>query len=231
MPNNLDSAIARARQAREVFASGDGDPVPDYLRDLVRDDVPALLDALGRVFAVIRQNAITQANQERKLAEASRIVEAARAWRRDVDPRYGEASAEALCKLVDENADTADKPAPDQFDPEYAPATLGEGLTVTPGEWTPLDDAGTQIYLYGDRPADIVVQPVGDDLARQVDVARELIGTVRVIAETWRDDPGGYPDGAAEPMEQIATVLLGPRGQRRPTVTRPRSIEGGADRG
>lgn len=43
----------------------------------------------------------------------------------------------------------------------------------------------------------------------------ELIGTVRTIAETWRTDPGAYPDGAADPLEQIATVLLGPRSTRK----------------
>lgn len=50
---------------------------------------------------------------------------------------------------------------------------------------------------------------------RQVDVARELVGTVRAIAETWRTDPGAFPDGAADPLEQIATVLLGPPSTRK----------------
>lgn len=43
----------------------------------------------------------------------------------------------------------------------------------------------------------------------------ELIGTVRAIAETWRTDPGAFPDGAADPLEQIATVLLGPPSTRK----------------
>lgn len=47
------------------------------------------------------------------------------------------------------------------------------------------------------------------------DVARELIGTVRAIAETWRADPGVFPDGAADPLERIATVLLGPPSTRK----------------
>lgn len=37
-------------------------------------------------------------------------------------------------------------------------AHLGEGMTVNPGEWTPLDDHGTEIYVYGDQPVDIVVK-------------------------------------------------------------------------
>ena len=37
-------------------------------------------------------------------------------------------------------------------------AHLGDTMTITPGEWTPLDDNGTQIYLYGDQPADVAVQ-------------------------------------------------------------------------
>lgn len=55
---------------------------------------------------------------------------------------------------------------------------------------------------------------------RQLDIARELIGTVRSIAETWRTDPGVYPDGAADPLEQIATVLLGPRPTRKQEARR-----------
>lgn len=104
---------------------------------------------------------------------------------------------------------------------EPSPAQLGETMTVAAGEWTPLDDLGTQLYVYGDQPVDIAVQRAeADDQIRQIDVARELISAVRTIAATWRDDPGAYPDGAGDPLEQIGTILLGSRGQRR-GVTRP----------
>jgi hypothetical protein len=107
--SDLDlDAIQRRRAAARAFVLDDMRVRPTAeVRDFFDQDVPALLDALGRAFAVIRQNAITQANQERQLAETNRIVEAARAWRQDVDPRYGEASAEALCKAVDEMGDIA----------------------------------------------------------------------------------------------------------------------------
>lgn len=103
---------------------------------------------------------------------------------------------------------------------EPSPAEMGETATLTPGEWEPLDDIGTQIYVYGDQPVDVAVQRADVDdevrrLNREVDVARELIGTVRAIAETWSTDPGAFPDGAADPLEQIATVLLGPPSTRK----------------
>lgn len=103
---------------------------------------------------------------------------------------------------------------------EPSPAEMGDTTTLQPGVWEPLDEIGTQVYVYGNQPVDIAIQyaAVEDELRqlrREVDVARELIGTVRTIAETWSTDPGAFPDGAAEPLEQIATVLLGPRGQRR----------------
>lgn len=41
---------------------------------------------------------------------------------------------------------------------EPSPAELGETMTVTPGEWTPLDDLGTAIYVYGDQSVDVAVQ-------------------------------------------------------------------------
>ena len=34
-------------------------------------------------------------------------------------------------------------------------AHLGETMTIAPGEWTSLDDHGTQIWVYGDQPVDI----------------------------------------------------------------------------
>lgn len=41
---------------------------------------------------------------------------------------------------------------------EPSPAELGDTTTLDPGEWTPLDEIGTQIYVYGDRPVDVAVQ-------------------------------------------------------------------------
>lgn len=38
------------------------------------------------------------------------------------------------------------------------PAQLGASLTLDPEEWTPLDDNGTEIWLYGDQPVTIVVR-------------------------------------------------------------------------
>lgn len=113
---DIDTIQRRNREAL-AFATeqvGGSEYAPEAVLEHFNDDVPALVDALGRAFAVIRQNAITQVNQERKLAEASRIVEAARAWRQDVDPRYGEASAEALCKAVDELDRATTRPNPYQ---------------------------------------------------------------------------------------------------------------------
>ncbi|GAA0493879.1 hypothetical protein Ade02nite_21010 [Paractinoplanes deccanensis] len=37
-------------------------------------------------------------------------------------------------------------------------AHLGEGMTIEPEKWTPIDDNGTEIYVYGDRSVDIVVR-------------------------------------------------------------------------
>ncbi len=41
---------------------------------------------------------------------------------------------------------------------EPSPAEMGDTTTLTPGEWTPLDEIGTQIYIYGDQPVDIAIQ-------------------------------------------------------------------------
>ncbi|GLW32244.1 hypothetical protein [Actinoplanes regularis] len=77
---------------------------------------------------------------------------------------------------------------------EPSPAQLGETMTLSPGEWTPLDDLGTEIYLYGDQPADVAVQVADvDNEVRQLraEVARlqaelDAIGGLRVI-----EHPGG----------------------------------------
>lgn len=55
-------------------------------------------------------------------------------------------------------------------------AHLGDTLTVQPREWTPLDDNGTQICVYGDQPVDVAVQPA--DISNQIRAA--------VVAEQLR---------------------------------------------
>lgn len=49
-------------------------------------------------------------------------------------------------------------PRPDEDESGPSPAQLGDTMTLVPGEWTPLDDNGTEIYVYGDRPVDIALQ-------------------------------------------------------------------------
>lgn len=74
-------------------------------------------------------------------------------------------------------------------DLEPSPAQLGDTMTVAPGEWTPLDDRGTEIYLYGDRPVDIAVQAAEqNDEVRQLhaEIARlraemDAIGGLRLV--------------------------------------------------
>lgn len=41
---------------------------------------------------------------------------------------------------------------------EPSPAELGDTTTLAPGEWTPLGEIGTQIYVYGDQSVDIAIQ-------------------------------------------------------------------------
>jgi hypothetical protein len=61
----------------------------------------------------------------------------------------------------------ADPRHPDSTEP--SPAQLGETMTLDAGEWTSLDDHGTQIYLYGEQPVDIAFQT-----AAQPDEIRQL---------------------------------------------------------
>lgn len=49
----------------------------------------------------------------------------------------------------------------DQDSLEPSPAELGDTITVAPGEWTPIDDYGTEIYAYGDQPVTLVVKQRG----------------------------------------------------------------------
>lgn len=74
---------------------------------------------------------------------------------------------------------------------EPSPAQLGDTMTINPGEWTSLDDNGTEIYLYGDRSVDVAVR-VADRKAENILVA------VRELAENWdeQDDESGGPDAA-----------------------------------
>jgi hypothetical protein len=61
-------------------------------------------------------------------------------------------------------------------DLEPSPAQMGDTMTVTACEWTPLDDHGTQIYVYGDQPVDIAVQIADvDDEVRQLRAALDQI--------------------------------------------------------
>jgi hypothetical protein len=39
-----------------------------------------------------------------------------------------------------------------------SPAQLGDTMTVEPGKWTPLDEIGTQVYVYGDQSVDVAIQ-------------------------------------------------------------------------
>jgi hypothetical protein len=55
-------------------------------------------------------------------------------------------------------------------------AQLGETMTVDPREWTPLDDHGTEIYVYGDQPVDIAYQAGAEDEIRQLREALDQIG-------------------------------------------------------
>lgn len=67
------------------------------------------------------------------------------------------------------------RPADQHDDREPSPAELGDTMTVEPGAWTPLDEIGTEIYVYGDRPVDIAVQ-----YAAVESELRQLRGDVKV---------------------------------------------------
>ena len=47
--------------------------------------------------------------------------------------------------------------------------------------------------------------------ARQLRESAGQLSQARLLAATWRADPGAFPDGAADPLEQIAGLLVGPR--------------------
>lgn len=125
MPNSdldLTKIDADLDEVRANVNHGDAQHNPWALQAL--RSAEQLRAALGPAFAVIRQNAMT---------------EAARRQRADQD---------------------------DDLHP--SPAQMGDTMTVEPGEWTPLDDHGTQLYVYGDQPVDVAIQhaEVGDEIRR-----------------------------------------------------------------
>lgn len=69
---------------------------------------------------------------------------------------------------------------------EPSPAELGDTMAVAPGEWTPLDDEGTQIYVYGDQPIDIAFQraEVGDEIRQLREELAALANGLLEIAKT-----------------------------------------------
>lgn len=82
MPNSdidLDAIQRRSREALSFATEqvGGGEYAPETVMEHFDQDVPSLIDALGRAFAVIRQDAITRTNQERKIAELNQRIEQA----------------------------------------------------------------------------------------------------------------------------------------------------------
>ena len=172
-------AIQRRNREALSFVVGQvlgSEYAPETVMEHFDQDVPALIDALGRSFAVIKQNAIT---------------EAARRQRTDDD------------------------------DLGPSPAELGDTMTVEAGEWTPLDDIGTQIYVYGDRPVDIAVQVAEVDneirrlraqveqLSKQLDSrARSEARLTGAFESLIQDIDGGEVDTDAEiPAGEIRRVF------------------------
>lgn len=84
---------------------------------------------------------------------------------------------------------------PDNYhDLEPSPAELGDTMTLAPGEWEPLDDIGTQIYVYGDQPVDVAVQRAGaDDEVRQLHAEiNRLHAALDQIRILHTDSPAGF---------------------------------------
>jgi hypothetical protein len=99
---------------------------------------------------------------------------------------------------------------------EPSPAQLGDTMTVAPGEWTPLDDHGTEIYLYGTRSADIAVQTAAvDDEVRQLRAAFDEIDR---LLDQYR--------GQKALREGVQAVVDRARGVNRPSLS-----DGGVDHG
>jgi hypothetical protein len=77
---DLDAIQRRNREAL-AFATeqvGGSEYAPETVMEHFDQDVPALIDALGRAFAVIRQNAITQAAYEQRLTDGQTFYNALR---------------------------------------------------------------------------------------------------------------------------------------------------------
>lgn len=121
-----------------------------------------------------------------------------------------------------------DLPAPDDS-LEPSPAELGDTMTVEPGEWTPLDDYGTQLYVYGDRSVDIAVQAAeqGDEVCQlraEVDRLREQLTERRDIPAAERPDP----NHACAAHDDAHLGRPCPGDDWDPTGTRPSDQAGGA---
>lgn len=95
---------------------------------------------------------------------------------------------------------------------EPSPAEMGDTMTVDPGVWTPLDDIGTELYVYGDQPVDVAVQraPVDDEvrelrrgfdeIARLLDEYRgekALREGVRAVVDRARGGTAPNPPGGS----------------------------------
>lgn len=57
----------------------------------------------------------------------------------------------------------APAPATARTPEDPSPAEIGDTMTVEPGEWTPLDEHGTEVYLYGDQPVTLAIQTAPED--------------------------------------------------------------------
>ncbi len=56
MTLDLDAVRARVENARRLFVSGDGDPVPSYAASIVRDDAPALIAEVQRLMVALAES-------------------------------------------------------------------------------------------------------------------------------------------------------------------------------
>lgn len=90
---------------------------------------------------------------------------------------------------------------------EPSPAQMGDTMTLAPGVWEPLDDIGTQIYVYGDQPVDVAVlcaEADGEVRRLQIELT-ELANGLLEIAEAAM--PGTFL--ATDSRVQRARRILG----------------------